>query len=594
MSSSSPGLFDGGKATPKPASPAGRLALLRCREVVADRMAITRRPRMLTPRTALLELVALAEAWRPPAPPAPSRRKTTAAPLDPLRIMVAEVAAETIRVLHKDPILKHAESPVPEMLDDILARWSAPVAAPEEGQERGASVTTERHPSDLPRLRAAADLLSRTYLDDASLALGQLARDGGRRMFLLSAVCVAILSELRTRGWSDPGLRAWLAQFEAHDVIPQLQALTAKRPRALKCFIPVSGWDPSLSLGSLSVASLGTRKVPDGFPEGPYVSLTVQAFDEASAARDAFRQARRVLDSVALVRPELTASWATPSVGVESGAFIMSFDVGAWRGSVEPLDASVAQIMDHPALGAACRYRVQAMQVRDPLTRLSLLWLGLERLTALPSGDVASATLHDLLPRTLALHKVRTEIEGLARAIERHPIPAEARIRLGADAGEEGEDLDRVALLRFLQRASAEEAHRWSQLFPLDVHVAQWVERTRWHMTGPDPDRLGRFFEATRQRIAWQVLRLQRAHERVRVDAWPASWIDDLSLHAHNYLTVALLAVMNDPEHLRAPSSVLARRAGQYDTLLTLLEKSHPRALSAEALMAPLGLVGAE
>jgi len=564
---------------------------------------------MLTPRSALGELVALADTWPLPSaepPPATKRRAAaTPEPLDAVTRMVFEVAAEVRRVLSKDPVLKVVESPLPDMLDDVLERWSAPAVSDASTAEKGsrrasAPSPPQRNVGDLGKLRSAVDLLEQTYLDDVDRALDILAADGGRRLFLLSAVCVSALSELRTRGWSDTGLRAWLEQFDASNIIEGLRSLSTKRHRKLECFIPVSGWDPSLPLGHLEAAPLAERKVASSLPEGPYLSLTIHAFDEASAAREAFRQGRRVLDAVALIRPELAASWAAPTIGVESGAFVHAFEVGAWRGSVEPLQASVGQIVRHRALGEACRYRVQAMQLRDPMTRLSLLWLGLERLvTPARDYDTPLEALQVLLPPTLALRKVSSEVEALARALDGSTHADELHAYLVGDGGPQGQAesagaaaIDRTLLLDFLQRASADEARKLAEVGRLDVHIAQWLERTRMHMSGPQPERLSRFFEATRQRIAWQLLRLHRAHERRGTDVWPASWVDDLSLHAHHYLTIALLAVMNDPEHLPDPLQLLARRAGQYDTFLSLVQRGQKRALAPAALLAPMSLVG--
>lgn len=556
---------------------------------------------MLTPRSALGELIALAETWTPPSiePATTTKRRSAASPEshDAVALTVAEVAAEVRRVLHKDPVLKTVESPVPDMLDEVLERWSGPVRPEESGKgsRRSSTPTPQREVGDLGRLRSAADLLEQTYLDDVDRALDKLAAEGGRRLFMVSAVCVSALSELRTRGWSDTGLRAWLEQFDATNVIEGLRSLLTKRHRKLQCFIPVSGWDPSLPLGNLKAAPLAERKVASSFPEGPYLSLTIHAFDEASAAREAFRQGRRVLDAVALIRPELAASWTAPTIGVESGAFVHAFEVGAWRGSVEPLEASVEQVMRYPGLSESCRYRVQAMQLRDPMTRLSLLWLGLERLvTPAPDYDTPIDALQALLPPALALLKVQSEVEALARALDtsRHAERIRAQLSQGSEEELADAPMDRRALLAFLQRASVDDTRKLAERGQLDGHVAQWLEHTRMHMAGPQPERLTRFYEATRQRIAWQLLRLHRAHERHGTDAWPASWVDDLSLHAHHYLTVALLAVMNDPEQLRAPLELLERRAGQYETFLSLVQRGQKRALEPAALLSPLSLVG--
>jgi len=49
---------------------------------------------------------------------------------------------------------------------------------------------------------------------------------------------------------------------------------------------------------------------------------------------------------------------------------------------------------------------------------------------------------------------------------------------------------------------------------------------------------------------------------------------------------------MNSPEHLADPLQLLARRAGQYDTFLSLVQRGQKRALAPAALLAPMSLVG--
>lgn len=556
----------------------GRLVLARCRELVAERVAITRRPRTLTPRTALLELTALGRAWEPPAPVSGRKKQ----PEDPLEPTILAVADECARRLRTDPVLTAVDSPVLGLVADVLQRWStAPI---------------ERKPGDVAKLEGAAELLERTYFEDAdrALTLHAAAAEVGRKLALVS-VCVAVVSELRACGWSDAGLRAWFSTFEEENALGQLRELLRKKRRKLTCFVPVSGWDQPVETfraeGMKLQPTVGERLVEGDLPPGPYLTVQLSAFDEAEAAERAFSQARRALDAVALVRPEIAETWTAPVVGVESGSRVSSHHVGRWLGSVEPLRTTVDALVARAALGEACRFRVQAMQLRDPLTRLSLLWLGLERLVTPHEGyEHPREALTELVPKAMALHKVQTEIESLAQALEAAALSPEAEALVSRD--DEGH-LDRAHILGQLQTAQSESARRWYEaLDATEPRLATWFERTRRHMTGGQPERLARFFEGTRQRIAWQLLRLQRGHERRGVEAWPLSWVHDLSLHAHHYLTVALLTVMRDPATARSPAEILGRRAAQYDLFLGLLQKGHARALRPEALLEPLSLVG--
>ncbi|MCA9621956.1 MAG: hypothetical protein KC731_23185 [Myxococcales bacterium] len=561
-------------ALPSIAAPraARRLVLERCRELVADRVAITRRPRTLTPRSALLELIALARAW--PMAEEPTTKKKAAA--DPRATMVSEVAAETARVLDKDPILRTVESPLTKLIEDVLRRWS--------------ELPPDREPGDIAKLESAADLLEHTYVEDADRSLERLARETPPRLFALSAVCVAAVSELRARGWSDAGLRAWFDQFSEENAIDELRRLLHKSPRTLVCFVPVSGWDdtPDFAMGGMTLTpTIEQRLVAEELPSGPYLSMTLRAHDEADAAERAFTQARRVLDAVALVRPEIAESWRAPIVGVQNGSQVEAHHVGRWRGSVEPLAAEVHQLAEHDALGEACRYRVQAMQLRDPITRLSLLWLGLERLVTPPGDhpDTLSA-LRYLVPRAMALHKVRAEVGALAAAFTQANLSQEAQSLIPGEG-------TRRDWLELLQAGSTDQIRQLAQLVgQTDLRLSQWLEHTRAHMAGPKAERLTRFFEATRQRIEWQILRLHRAHERLGIAGWPLAWVHDLSLHAHHYLTAILVAVMNDPERHRAPLDVLARRAAQYELFVGLLEREDKRAMKTVALLDPMTLVG--
>lgn len=546
--------------------------LERCRELVTDRVAITRRPRMLTPRSALLELIDLARRWPMADTPTTKRRRAS----DPQAAMIAAVAAETARTLSKDAVLRTVDSSLPKLLEELLGRWS--------------DLPPDRKPGDVAKLESAADLLEHTYADDITKSLEVLARETPSRLFALSTVCVTAVSELRARGWSDAGLRAWFGQFDETNALDELPRLLEKRPRELTCFVPVSGWKnapATFASGGMTLCErIDKRLVAKDLPGGPYLTVTLRAHDEADAAERAFARARRVLDAVALVQPELAESWTAPVVGVQSGSQVEAHHVGRWRGSVEPLPASVDQLAANESLGEACRYRVQAMQLRDPITRLSLLWLGLERLvTAASDFSGPVAALRHLVPRAMALQKVRAELGALAQAFTKAELVDEARAPLpeGGDA---------AAWLAWMQRAPRDEVQALAAAVgKTDLRLALWLEQVSAQMRGPNAQRLSQFFEATRQRIEWQVLRLNRAHEGHGVASWPLAWVHDLSLHVHHYLTAMLVTVMSAGRR-GTPAEILGRRAAQYDMFVGLLERGDRRAQKAEALLDPTSLVG--
>lgn len=551
---------------------ARQVILQRCRELVADRVPITRRPRMLTPRSALLELIHLARRWPMSEMQGTKRRRAT----DPQLAMISAVAAETARTLEADAVLRTVEAPLPKLLQDLLSRWA----------ER----PPDRKSGDLAKLESAADLLEHTYADDIAKSLTTLARQTPTRLFALSTICVTAVSELRAQGWSDAGLRAWFTQFDQDDALEELRRLLHKRPREIVCYVPVSGWTeaPStFSAGGMKIVErIERRLVADDFPTGPYLSMKLRAHDEADAAERAFARARRVLDAVALVQPELAESWTEPVVGVESGSQILAHHVGLWRGSVDPLPATVDRVVAHETLGEACRYRVQAMTLRDPITRLSLVWLGLERLVT-DANDYpdALAALQHVVPRAMALQKVRAEVGALAHAFAHASMSDEARA-MGPKEG------TAAAWLDFLQKASREQVHGLAAAVgKTDLRLALWVEQVRAQMTGPNAQRLARFFEATRQRIEWQILRLYRAHDGHDLATWPLAWVHDLSLHAHHYLTAMLVTVMS-ANRRGAPAEVLAHRAAQYELFVGLLEEGDKRAQRTEVLLDPTSLVG--
>lgn len=551
---------------------ARRLVLQRCRELVTDRVAITRRPRMLTPRSALLELIDLAKRWPMSEAPSTKRRRAT----DPHAMMIAAVAAETARTLNKDAVLRTVDAPLPKLLEEVLDRWS--------------ELPPDRKPADVAKLQSAADMLEHTYADDIEKSLTMLARETPGRLFALSTVCVTAVSELRAQGWSDAGLRAWFDQFDEDDALDELPRLLHKRPRELTCFVPVSGWTDAPSTfatGGMTLSqTIDKRLVAKELPSGPYLTLTLRAHDEADAAERAFAKARRVLDAVALVQPDLAESWAAPVVGVQNGSQVEAHHVGRWRGSVEPLPATVDQLAAQEALGEACRYRVQAMQLRDPITRLSLLWLGLERLVTLATdfSDTLEALRH-LVPRAMALQKVRAEIGALARAFTEAELNDDARRAIP-------EDGDPAAWLDWMQRAPRDEVQALgAAVGKTDLRLALWLEQVSAQMHGPNAQRLSQFFEATRQRIEWQILRLYRAHDGHGAASWPLAWVHDLSLHAHHYLTSMLVTVMSSGRRGR-PAEALGRRAAQYDLFVGLLEKGDKRAQRTTALLDPTSLVG--
>ena len=549
---------------------ARRLVLERCRELVTDRVAITRRPRMLTPRSALLELIDLARRWPMADTPTTKRRRAS----DPQAAMIAAVAAETARTLNKDAVLRTVDSPLPKLLDDVLERW--------------AELPPDRKPGDVAKLESAADLLEHTYADDITKSLQTLARETPSRLFALSTVCVTAVSELRARGWSDAGLRAWFEQFDESNALDELPRLLDKKPRELTCFVPVSGWkDAKFAGGGMTLReTIDQRLVAKDLPSGPYLAVTLRAHDEADAAERAFAKARRVLDAVALVQPELAESWTAPVVGVQNGSQVEAHHTGRWRGSVELLPATVDQLAANEALGEACRYRVQAMQLRDPITRLSLLWLGLERMvTGATDFSGPIEALRHLVPRAMALQKVRAELGALAQAFVGAELADEARSHLP----EEG---DAAAWLAWMQRAQRDEVQALAAAVgKTDLRLALWLEQVSAQMRGPNAQRLSQFFDATRQRIEWQVLRLNRAHEGHGVATWPLAWVHDLSLHVHHYLTAMLVTVMSSGRR-GSPAEILGRRAAQYDLFVGLLERGDKRAQRAEALLDPTSLVG--
>lgn len=515
--------------------------------------------------------------------------------------MLPDVAAEAAEKVRKDPILKCVGSPVPGLAVPILERWCGE--------------TPSVRPADIGQLEAYARTLRQTYVLDAVSALKRFAIEQPQHLFALEGVWSALISDLRFRGWSDEALRelvAELSDIEPGACIDRLELVAQRRPLQFTCIVPVRLWRLEKLLQNVdgfTVLGKPRAEVDQRVAQnGPYLQLVVEAFDPQTAAEMAFSRVTGVLGALAVFEPRnvevrsrmvgvlkrdrYTAYDVAPSLPVES----RRPNPSEVRRIVASAQKSVA--VEHDAVFDAIGYRARALQTDDPESRFMLLWFGLERMVlGAPGYGRALAAARELVSKAITLGKLRTEIAALASAIADLDLPDaewQAAFPLIGWKKPAARRVDRNKLLQVLQGPVEQSRKLTAFFYERDVRLVQWYERLRKQMSGAKPDKIAAYFEDSRQRVEWQVLRLYRARNSVAHAGHGPSWLNDLTLHANYYLVelIAIAVHYRQRSPTRQPGDILASRAAAYDAFVSLIRKGDRRATGPDYLLRPTRLVG--
>lgn len=576
------------------------LVVQRCAELVSHGTSIGRRPRTLTPRAALMEACVLAGAYFR----ADGITNAAASPENAGHgvKMLPDVAAEAAHVLAGDPVLKSTGSSLPEHVLPHLRQW--------------ASEQPQVDPSAISRLEAFAASLERTYLSDVFTTLDRFVTKEPEHLFALEAVCGCLVSELRHRGWADKTLSSIFSALNAEapaDLTGKLRQGFPAKPSRFRCYVPVSLGGLRLEqsfrehTGLPVLPKLPVSATDRSLPQrGPFVEIEVEEHDAQTAAEQAYSQVSATIGALAIFKPE-NVEMRSRVVGVSVTGSINGHDISAPE-PIERRETTQDEVnrilagtrpgkLDRDAVFDAIRHRTRAHESQDPESRFILLWFALERLVlGAPGQGKTLSAARALIPKAIAIGKVRSEILGLGAAILQLGLTDEEWSGLFGLVGwkRESRRIDHAKLLAMLQSPKKESEKLTAFFYERDVRLVQWYERLRKALYGSKPAKIVPLFEESRRRIDWQVMRLYRARNSVAHAGQGPSWLRDLTFHANHYLTQLIAIVVHHRQRTPGASSaeILSSRAGQYDAFLALLKSGDPRALEPKHLLKPTLLVG--
>ena len=584
---------------------ARRLVAEVCLELVSSR-ASARRPRTMTVRTATAECAAMARAslkaggvTQPSAEPDRAGHGIA---------MLPDIVAEALAILTDDRVLKATEPEVADLLRSAIERLK---------------VVGFRE-SDVAVLEAYCKVLERTFIEDAFAAIEKTIASAPKALFDLETICGQLISELRARGWADESIEAaahaaGIDTAATASALGQLRTQMTVPPTRFQCFVPVTVTTHRTDLaieGAIDIVDSVPGK-PEGmaFPmRGPYMRVEVEVVDYRYAAEAAYSRVSSILGAAAVfVSTDLLVR--SHVVAVKSERAFLAVDVRprvarAHRSATTDQLARVArsafnasQIANADGVFDAIRHRQRAIEAADLESRFMLLWLGIERLVlgTRDFGTILAAT-KGLVPKAIALGRLRREATALGHAI----VTAEPResSASASPAGtppdvDEGRVSHRISVERLvellLSGGSAPQSRRFTALFFDDnARLTQWYAKLQKELGGGSGAKIADYFDASRERIEWQVMRLYRARNSVAHAARGPAWLADLVNHAYFYLTqlIAISVHYRESEPTRPAYDILLKRVGHYDAFLGLLRAENERARQAASLLRPTSLVG--
>ena len=294
-------------------------------------------------------------------------------------------------------------------------------------------VSSKRPPAIVEQTRVLLASVAKEYLEWAFVAAIGWATNEPHKQSEMVGVAGAIVSTLRTLGWSDESLLAIHAQASsAAEPLKAIHALVQRPVRKFTCFVSVSfahdvAWfRPTSKLKAIAKAPTAT---PGQRPlkQGTHLEVELEAADEWSAAALAHRRVLATLGAATMFLARESAALASDVVGVRvgDGEDVRTFQVGDVlpqehrRADHEEvarivtkswglIEASVAD-----PLHDAIRLRHRALLAQDSETRLLLLWTGLERITSGARGYDAALSAARSFPRKSA-ETTRTELATIS------------------------------------------------------------------------------------------------------------------------------------------------------------------------------------
>ena len=571
-----------------------RFFLGRWRELVEPQTSISRRARTLNARTAAAEALLLADSSVASGGFVSSTSDAKAAGHGVKQL--PEVVEEALSLLTSDRVLTARQPPAACLLRDQVEKLRH----------------TENHSvGSIAELRALLGRVEASFVEDAFEAARELIEEHPEKLGDLDAICGDLVTDLRTRGWSDETLLDWARSVDESMIGEALRMAASKfgQPAIeLECFVPVA-LTPDYVPPTLTLVSELPSK-PSGPPvaQGPYLKVSVKAHDTREAARSAHARIGAALGAASVFSATAPKVRGAVACVRESGALVSH--------QVEPplpterrssTATEIAKILESTWVASetpaadpvfdALRLRHRAMEASDGESRLLLLWSGIERMTAGAGGQTtALAAARDATSKAVALGRVRRIVGDLAASLD-HALRTSANKKTLASLVGEYEEgrIDREALLTRILGDVSDYRAIIALFYEEEPVLAQRMFQLRKALgaesktQGP---KIAAFHRDSQRRISWQVGRLYRARNRIaHIGAGPGR-VHDLVQHAHFYLTqlvaICLHYRRNAPGLL--PDEILSRRMGQYESFVKLLEKSDQHLMNPAALMRPTAL----
>ncbi len=568
-----------------------------------------RRARTLSALSALNELVALAEGHvrsggrtRPAVDPDDAGHGV---------LMLPDVAKEAAQLVSADEVLR-SEYPARKQVLQGLSSTLESVENVSQGL--------------IEQVKALLSVLRNDYIHAAFRTLNSTVADSPKSSGAIVALVDSLVSELRSRGWSDEGLNeAGKIAMADHSADLQLAVAVLKDQvvaplSQFECYIGISLPPKRPPFPSDEPSFAIVDELPEGarfgrpMKGGPYLRARVSAFDAAAAASLAHQRSISTLGALKVFLPGSPTDVSSDVVAVvvpnglktlevqerlleehrvASQEDIARILVSSWR---------VHELRAADPLHDAIRLRHRALLASDPESRLLLLWSGIERMTAGARGfDSALSAARELASHAVAFGKLRRDVGDLVACITQNVAKDEARRKaILAMTGASIAGSVRIDRERFLEHFMGDEA----KLRPLTsvVYEASPLLAFRCHglwkaLGAGKPESAGAhmadYLEQSRERVARQVARIYRARNRIAHVGSSPDRIRDLVGHAHFYLTqlTAICVHYSERENTRA-QDLLLRRVGQYQALIKLLKANDSTVLKAHALMRPSLIVG--
>ncbi len=383
----------------------------------------------------------------------------------------------------------------------------------------------------------------------------------------------------------------------------------------VQCYVAVSSWDLRENFKGSQIQILDTlpREPSEGdgrIPtiRGPFAALDVSARDLRHAATLARARVASALAAVAVFSKPMTVR--SQIVTVVRGETCIAYDTAeplamerrrSNPGEISRIVASAVSAAEDPngdPVIDAIRLYDRALHSPDRESRFMLLWLGIERLCAgAPGQGKILSAVRAVVPKTMALAKIRREIMAFVDALERCALSEQQRSTLHHLVGHVDTDgVTRVDRRKVLERILGDDPSSRALtaiFYDVDVRLTQWYCRLRKRFGDGAPEKLhecvATCIEDSRRRTEWQVLRLYRARNNVAHAGYGPLWLGDLIHHAHYYLTqmIAVAVHYRETAPRRPPSEIFAERVGRYDVYANLLSKKHAQAVSVNVLLRP-------